>query len=535
MGSGLALAGGGDTDVAGVLAKGGQIGGSEVAHAALEATDQLAQSIVNAAGDLFESFNSLGGDLIVAGGVIGFTVAVADGGTGFHGAVAAHAAVLLIEFPINLHDAAGGLHATGEQTAAHDGIGEGEGLDEVAAFGDATIGDGVDPEAASGFGADVECGKLGDADAGDDAGGADGAWPLADFDGIGPAFGEVLEPFGGSDISGDEGEVGKFGAEELEDLADAAGVAVGGGNGEDIDPFPDEVVGMGEDAVAVEFAAIGPRGGDGGSAAEAEGGVAGGADGGPFLFPDALNVGHGEEPLEDAMVVENDELMDTHVVGEEAIGGVNGIITEIFFADGKDLVEGGHGVDDADAPVAIFNDTPAEEAEEPVVLIDDGERMEFKAPLFDHGEYITDVAIGADGNRFLNQAVDIIFDPSDQANLIAFGHIVMDDADTAVAGHGGGHGSLGDGIHIGGEEGNVEFKLFGDAGIDAGLAREDLAEAGGEGDIVEGEANVGIGGKEGIRILVEDRIEGVGGIWVSHIGGERPRAHSVKREGVVCR
>ena len=55
-------------------------------------------------------------------------------------------------------------------------------------------------------GADVERGHLGNADTRDDAGGADRAGALADFDGAGTAIGEVFDAGGTGDIAGDDGQ-----------------------------------------------------------------------------------------------------------------------------------------------------------------------------------------------------------------------------------------------------------------------------------------------------------------------------------------
>jgi len=71
----------------------------------------------------------LGGDF--AGGII-FIVTITCGGSGFHGRVAAHAAILFIDFTRNFHDFTRRLAATGQEATEDDGIGEGEGFDDVA-------------------------------------------------------------------------------------------------------------------------------------------------------------------------------------------------------------------------------------------------------------------------------------------------------------------------------------------------------------------------------------------------------------------
>ncbi len=169
VGCGFALAGGADLDIAGFIAELGEVGGAEVAHAGLDAADELGEDTVDGGGDFLEGFDAFGGDLLGIGG----GVSVACGGSGFHGGEAAHAAVLFIEFTADFHDLAGGFGATGEEAAAHDALGEGEGLDDIAGFSDAAVGEDGYAFAVGDTAGDEECGHLGDTDACDCAGGAD--------------------------------------------------------------------------------------------------------------------------------------------------------------------------------------------------------------------------------------------------------------------------------------------------------------------------------------------------------------------------
>ena len=149
-----------------------------------------------------------------------------------------------------------------------------------------------------GAGGDVEGGELGDADAGDDAGGADGAGALADLDGVGAALGEELDAGGAGDVAGDDRQFREGVAQHADGVADAFAVAVGGGDGDDIDAAVDEAADVAEDAVAVEFAERVAGGGDGGAADEAEVRVAGRFELGVALLHDALDVAHREQAVQ---------------------------------------------------------------------------------------------------------------------------------------------------------------------------------------------------------------------------------------------
>src|SRR5947208_797595 len=94
VGSAFALAGGADLDVTGLFAKGGEMRGAEVTHAALDAAGELGEDDVERGIDLLKGLDPLGGDL--AHGILA-RVSVTGGATRLHGGEAAHAAILLVE------------------------------------------------------------------------------------------------------------------------------------------------------------------------------------------------------------------------------------------------------------------------------------------------------------------------------------------------------------------------------------------------------------------------------------------------------
>lgn len=90
-----------------------------------------------------------------------------------------------------------------------------------------------------------------DADTGDDAGCADGTWALADFDGVGAGFCKVFDALWACYIACNEGDVFKVASDEADSFSDARGVAVCGGDGEDVGAFIDKVMGVMKDMVFV--------------------------------------------------------------------------------------------------------------------------------------------------------------------------------------------------------------------------------------------------------------------------------------------
>jgi hypothetical protein len=87
-------------------------------------------------GGFFEGFDTFGGGL---GGDVFTVVPVTGGRTVFHRSGASHATVLFVEFAVDFDYLTGGFVATGEETATHHAVGEGERFYDVTGFCDAAI------------------------------------------------------------------------------------------------------------------------------------------------------------------------------------------------------------------------------------------------------------------------------------------------------------------------------------------------------------------------------------------------------------
>ena len=263
---------------------------------------------------------------------------------------------------------------------------------------------------------------------------------------------------------------------------------------------------MGEDAIAIEFTVGEARGAESGAADEAEVGVASGFELSVALVHDPFDVTDGEEAAEAVGVIDDEEFMDADVFRKEAIGASDGMITEFAFVNTVDLIARGHGFGDRDGGVSWADDVTWEKAEERPILIDDGESSEAESALFDEGEDITDQLMGADFDGFFDEAVDVIFDARNLAKLFAFREVTMDEAETTCESHTDGHGGLGDGIHVGGDDGNPEVEAIGESGFERGIAGKKLRIKSGERDIVVGETDIRVSWEEGIGGLIESVI-----------------------------
>src|SRR5690606_19710745 len=158
-----------DPNKAGPVAKTGEVGGAEVAHAGLNPADQLGEDGVDGAGDFLERFDPFGGHF--SRGVELF-VSVPGGRAHLHGGETSHAAVLFVKLAVDLDNFTGRFATAGEEAAADNRIGKRQRLDDIAALRDAAVGDNGDSLVLGDARRGVDSGQLGNPDPGDQAGGA---------------------------------------------------------------------------------------------------------------------------------------------------------------------------------------------------------------------------------------------------------------------------------------------------------------------------------------------------------------------------
>jgi len=331
---------------------------------------------------------------------------------------------------------------------------------------------------------------------------------LADLDDVGAAVGEELDAGSGGDVAGDDGERGKGGADHFNHVADAGGVTVGGGDGDGVDVFVDEVADMGDDFLAVEGAVGEADWSDGGAGDESEVGVAGGLPAGFRVGDDAVDVGEGDEAAEVVLVVDDEHLVDADVLGEEGVGGLDGVGLELALVDGEQLGAGRHALGDAAGLVTFADGGAGEEADEFAGGVEDREGAEAVFLEFDEGEDVADELVGRDGDGVLDEAVDVALHAGEFFDLVLGRHVVVEQAETAVEGHGDGHARLSDGVHVGGHDRDGELEGLGEGGAGVGVLGEDVRVEGREGDVVEGEGDGQVRGEEFLGRQIEI---GVGG------------------------
>ena len=235
----------------------------------METSGELGEHSIGGCGYLFECLDAFGCGFAVDV----LAVPVAGRAARLHRGVAAHTAVLFIEFPVDLHDLAWSLGAACEETAADDRVREGEGFHDVAGFGDASIGEYGDSATFGGLRTNVERGELGNADARDDARGANGAGSLSNLDSIRAALGQKLNTRAARHISGDDWQRGELGTNGPHCIANSTRVSVGCRDRHGIQTAFNHGAHMSEEGILVECAIGEPRWADCRTADEAEFGI----------------------------------------------------------------------------------------------------------------------------------------------------------------------------------------------------------------------------------------------------------------------
>ena len=199
------------------------------------------------------------------------------------------------------------------------------------------------------------------------------------------------------------------------------------------------------------------------------------------VFLHLVDVLHGDEAAQLTVVINNEELLDAVSV-QVMLGFFEGGADR----DGDEVLAGHHFADQSalglgdEAHVAV-----GEDAHKGVVL-HDGEAghaefgHEFEGVL--HG------VVRGHGHGVEDHAAFGFLDLLDFKALASHIHILMDDADAALTGHGDGHLGFGDGVHGCGDEGDAQLDAGGQPCGNVDHVRGDFRVLGNQQDVVERES-----------------------------------------------
>ena len=138
--------------------------------------------------------------------------------------------------------------------------------------------------------------------------------------------------------------------------------------------------------------------------------------------------------------------------------GFVGVLHGDTFGTGDDIFA--HDIFDFDAVIGEeFDITGADDADESAVFVKDGETAEAEFFLAFCGEHFGDGHIFGEADGIFDHAVEVAFYFADFLDLAFNGEIFMNDAETAELSHSDSHAALGNSIHSGGDERNIEFDI----------------------------------------------------------------------------
>ena len=306
------------------------------------------------------------------------------------------------------------------------------------------------------------------ADAGDDAGRADGTGADTDLDAVGTSLENGFGSFIGSYVAGNELALGEGSFHFLDGAQHVCRMPVRGVEDEDISSALQKLLGT-IDGVAGHT--------DGGGNAQTAAIVLAGI--GIFLhFVDVL---HGDKAAQMFVLVDNQQLFDTVLV-QMTLGFLK------RNAHGhRDEILAGHDVAHADG-ISILNkaDIPVGDNALQGTVVHN--RKTGNPEIMHQGKGFTDRAFGANGHGVKNHAAFAFLDTLDLESLLGDGHILMDNTDTTHAGHGNGHGGLGHRIHSRREQRNAQLYLRSQPCGDINHVRGNFRVAGNKQNVVKGQS-----------------------------------------------
>src|SRR5690606_8722806 len=366
-----------------------------------------------------------------------------------------HAAVGLVGTALIQHHFAGGFFGTGEHAAHHAGGGpRSERLGDVARITDTAIGNERNARAVKRLGDVGNGGDLGYAHARNDARGADGTWADTDLDGVGAGVNQCARCSGRGDVAANDLDARVVVFDPAHAVDNALRMAVSRVDDERIDAGSGQ---LGDAFVGALAHAHGGR------YAQLTLGVFAGA-GVLGVLDDVFN---GSQTTQFEGVVHDEHALEPVLVHERL-----GFFERGAFVHGHQPFLRGH--DFAQGQIeAVF--------ETQVAVGDDTHQL----AAFDHGQArnamgalqldgIAHAHVGRDGDGVDDNTKLVGRDASNFTRPRIGREVLVDDADPAFLGHGDGQARLGDGVHCGGHQRDVEHDVAREPGGKIGIARKDV-------------------------------------------------------------
>jgi hypothetical protein len=432
------------------------------AHARADAADHLIDEVGELALVRDHAFDALGHELLH---VLDVALAIALLAALYHRAERAHAAHRLERAALVQDRLAGALLEAREEAAEHDRRGaRGQRLDDVAAEADAPVGDHRHALGADRADHRLDRGQLRHADAGDHAGGADRARADAHLDPVDARGDKLLGGARGGHVAGHHVDRQPL-LQLAHGLQDVRGVPVGGVDHQHVDARLDQPLG----ALVVVHA-------DGRAHAQPPALVAQRLR----VLLQLLQVLHRDQTRQAHAVVDDQELLDLVLVQPVAR-----LLERGAGRRAHQLLAGHHPghrrvVGGLEAAVAAGQDPDHR------VALDD--RQARDAVLLHDRPRLAEGGRGRKRHRVEDHAVGAALDLVDLGDLLGHAEVAVDDPDAPLARQRHGQRHLGDGVHGGRGQGDVELDVPGEAARDVDIGGHDVGAAGHQEDVVERES-----------------------------------------------
>ena len=254
----------------------------------------------------------------------------------------------------------------------------------------------------------------------------------------------------------------------LDAVQNALGVAVGRVDDDDVDTGVNELLDTFFRAAAA---------GDAGTDEQ----LAGGVLGSERVVSGLGDVLDGHEACEVEVVV-NDENALEAVGVHEGLGFFEGGA----FLDRDQAFTRGHDFGDRNGHAGFEAEVAVGDHAENLLAVNDRETGDV---LFaGEGDDVADEHVGADGDRFGNNAGFMTLDLKDFSGLLVGGHVLVNEADAAFLSDGDGETGFRNRVHHGGNHRNVDTEITRQLRGELGIAGEDFGIGGDEKNVVEGES-----------------------------------------------
>ncbi|OQB91868.1 MAG: hypothetical protein BWX84_01207 [Verrucomicrobia bacterium ADurb.Bin118] len=204
--------------------------------------------------------------------------------------------------------------------------------------------------------------------------------------------------------------------------------------------------------------------------------------------------------------------------GEKLVGARNGIASKFLLADGVDLIARRHGLDHLPPGIARFDNVTRQQPHQPALMIHHREGVETVFAFLHQRHDVADQLFRRHLDGLLDHAGHVKLHAADLGELLALGHVVMNEPQASVQRHRNRHVRFGDRIHVGGHDGDVQGQPLGKAGVELRVAGKHLGILRGQGDVVIRQGQRCVRGKEIIGGLVKPGVQRMGFLRCCHVG-----------------